>query len=457
MVIPFDRSDSPSSVKEPILHSCLTQSANQQPTNIGNNHTGHQLSNNSSFRSLSMKLHHDYGTSCDEERDLIDCLGRSELKAVRSHADLAKTVHTVRTLNKSLNRATVQLGIEKVVIITKARDNSLVYLTKELTEWLLQTYPNMTVYVDKKLASSCRFNCSGLRKDIPSANTRLKYWTRASLGSDSENISFVITLGGDGTVLHASTLFQTVVPPIVSFSLGSLGFLTNFDFEDFRDVLGKSISDGVNTDLRMRFTCRVHSANGDILEEQQVLNELTIDRGPSPYVTMLELYGDGELLTVAQADGLIVATPTGSTAYNLSAGGSLVHPEVSGICITPICPHTLSFRPVMVPDSMVLRIKVPERSRSTAWAAFDGRERVEIKQGEYVSVKASIFPFPTVKTSMNGYFASVSRVLNWNTRKEQRSFKHLLSDKNKRMWDEQEGAEASDEDDGHFDIDYSDD
>lgn len=445
-----------------MLHSCLEQLAHQQYAEIPirNTHGAPSgqgpgpLSNNSSLRSLSMRMNHEY-SSPDEERNLIDALERSDIRSVRSHVDLAKTVHTVRTLNKSLNRATVHLGTERVVVITKARDNSLVFLTKELSEWLLQSYPNMTVYVDQKLENSCRFDAQGLLRDIPHASTRLRYWTRASLKKDTDNISFVITLGGDGTVLHASTLFQTVVPPIVAFSLGSLGFLTSFNFEDFRSVLTKALTDGVNTDLRMRFTCRVHDAEGQVLEEQQVLNELTIDRGPSPYVTMLELYGDGELLTVAQADGLIVATPTGSTAYNLSAGGSLVHPEVSGICITPICPHTLSFRPVMVPDSMALQVKVPPRSRSTAWAAFDGRERVEIKQGHYVSVKASIFPFPTVRAATNGYFSSVSRVLNWNTRKEQRSFKHLLSDKNKRMWDEQAAQDLSDESDA-YDIDYSD-
>lgn len=463
------------------MHSCLTETATQPQlhsplaqsqaplsvigqshslTKIQNSAHGATLSNNSSFRSLSLRMHPPFSgaESPEDERELMDCLEKSDLRTVRSHADLAKNVHTVRTLNKSLNRATVNLGRDKVVIVTKARDNSLVYLTKELTEWLLITYPDMCVYVDLKLKNSFRFNAKGMIKDIPTASDRLQYWDRSTLKGDANSISFVITLGGDGTVLHASTLFQTVVPPIVSFSLGSLGFLTNFAFEDFRETLSKAIMEGVNTDLRMRFTCRVHDSNGDVIDEQQVLNELTIDRGPSPYVTMLELYGDSELLTVAQADGLIVATPTGSTAYNLSAGGSLVHPEVSGICITPICPHTLSFRPVMVPDSMILQIKVPERSRSTAWAAFDGRERIEIKQGQFVSVKASIFPFPTVKSPHNGYFASVSRVLNWNTRKEQRSFKHLLSDKNQRMWDEQQAIATSDDDDGEdFDIDYSDD
>lgn len=209
----------------------------------------------------------------------------------------------------------------------------------------------------------------------------------------------------------------------------------------------------------MRFTCRVHNSKGDLVCEQQVLNELTVDRGPSPYVTMLELYGDDKLLTVAQADGLIIATPTGSTAYSLSAGGSLVHPEVSCICVTPICPHTLSFRPIMLPDSIKLMIKVPLRSRSTAWAAFDGRNRVKVDIGGYVTICASRYPFPTVKNSSVEYFESVSRILNWNSRKEQKNFKHLLNDKNKKLCDLQ-GDETTNDDlhsiEDQWDIDYSD-
>ena len=171
---------------------------------------------------------------------------------------------------------------------------------------------------------------------------------------------------------------------------------------------------------------------------------------------MLELYGDDNLLTVAQADGLIIATPTGSTAYSLSAGGSLVHPEVSCICITPICPHTLSFRPIMIPDTMKLKIKVPLRSRSTAWAAFDGRKRVKLETGDYVVVYASCYPFPTVKGNYDQYFDTVSRVLNWNSRKEQKGFKHLLSDKNKKICDEEEKDDLADETEHEeWDIDYS--
>ncbi|GMG49532.1 unnamed protein product [Ambrosiozyma monospora] len=361
-------------------------------------------------------------------------LNDGNLTHVNSHTQLAKTAHGVRILAKNLNRATIKLHMRSVMIITKARDNSLIYLTKELTEWLLEKNPHGSVYVDHHLENSKRFDAQGLINDLPSAKDRIKFWTKDLIRQHPDLFDLVITLGGDGTVLYCSTLFQKIVPPVMSFALGSLGFLTNFKFEDFRTVLGNALHSGVHTNLRMRFTCRVHKSNGELVSEQQVLNELTVDRGPSPWVSMLELYGDGSLLTVAQADGLILATPTGSTAYSLSAGGSLVHPSVSAISVTPICPHTLSFRPILLPDSMSLKVKVPLRSRATAFAAFDGRARVELLKGYYVSVYASPFPFPTVRSSKTEYIDSVSRVLNWNNREEQKSFVHLLSDKNKKSY-----------------------
>ena len=144
--------------------------------------------------------------------------------------------------------------------------------------------------------------------------------------------------------------------------------------------------------------------------------ELVIDRGPSPYVSNLELYGDDELLTVIQADGCIFSTPTGSTAYSLSAGGSLVHPDIPAILLTPICPHTLSFRPMLLTDSMHLRVSVPRSSRATAYCAFDGKGRIELKQGDYVIIQASQYPFPTVLSSGTEWFESIARTLRWNSR-----------------------------------------
>ncbi|KAL8674228.1 MAG: hypothetical protein Q9168_001352, partial [Polycauliona sp. 1 TL-2023] len=313
-----------------------------------------------------------------------------------SHSRLMQTATSVREISKQLQRRPIKRAVRTIMIVTKARDNSLVYLTRELTEWLLRTprYHSdvgVTVYVDAKLRKSKRFNAPSLLAENPRYEKMLRYWTPDLCWSSPEMFDLVLTLGGDGTVLFTSWLFQRIVPPILSFSLGSLGFLTNFEFSAYKTHLNRIMGDhGMRVNLRMRFTCtvfrsptntsstrlsttsipRTHSTihSPEMVEGEQfeVLNELVIDRGPSPYVSNLELYGDNNLLTVVQADGCIISTPTGSTAYSLSAGGPLTHPSIPGILLTPICPHTLSFRPMVLSDTLLLKICVPKSSRSTA-------------------------------------------------------------------------------------------
>ncbi|RPD63735.1 ATP-NAD kinase [Lentinus tigrinus ALCF2SS1-6] len=425
---------------------------------------------------------------------------------------LAETAVGVREVSKKLGRTRVRSNIQSVLIVTKARDNRLIKLTRELALYLMLkkrgSDRGMIVYVDAQLKSSRRFDAAGLAHEHPeffvpfpkrrtssssslhsnfsngngdsqpSSEGQLRYWTAEMCSRSPHLFDFVVTLGGDGTVLFTSWLFQRIVPPVLPFALGSLGFLTNFDFANHQKVMDNAIDDGVRVNLRMRFTCTVYRAispdknskacraikkgvTGEILMRNveqdgwealesgsgtggkagakdkeimcfstrpvecfEVLNDLVVDRGPSPYVSLLELFGDEHHLTTVQADGLCVATPTGSTAYSLSAGGSLVHPEIPAILITPLCPHTLSFRPMLLPDTLELRICVPFNSRSTAWASFDGRGRVELKQGDHIKVTASKYPFPTVcaESQSRDWFNSISRTLKWNERERQKSF-----------------------------------
>ncbi|KIP06434.1 hypothetical protein PHLGIDRAFT_106990 [Phlebiopsis gigantea 11061_1 CR5-6] len=423
---------------------------------------------------------------------------------------LAETAVGVREMSKQLGRTRVHSSIQSVLIVTKARDNRLIKLTRELALYLMlkprRSGRGMIVYVDNQLKSSRRFDAAGMEKDHPdlfvpvprrrSSSTsslasmtsnskgepempegQLRYWTPEMCSRSPHLFDFVVTLGGDGTVLFTSWLFQRIVPPVLPFALGSLGFLTNFDFADHQAVMDSTIDAGIRVNLRMRFTCTVYRAiapepgkgrraikkadTGEILmrnleksgwealesghyipegkcskdkeimcyttrpvESFEVLNDLVVDRGPSPYVSLLELFGDEQHMTTVQADGLTISTPTGSTAYSLSAGGSLVHPEIPAILITPICPHTLSFRPMLLPDTMELRVCVPFNSRSTAWASFDGRGRIELKQGDHIKITASKYPFPTVCSisQSTDWFQSISRTLKWNERERQKSF-----------------------------------
>ena len=391
---------------------------------------------------------------------MLNDLTINNLKQVLSHTELAQTANGVRMLTKNLSKANIQLDVQAIMIVTKARDNSLIYLTREITEWLLNHKHDILVYVDSHLEHLVRFDAAGLVRAYPNAATMLKFWTKLFVTKQPHDIDLCITLGGDGTVLYVLKLFQQIVPPVLSFALGSLGFLTNFRFEDFHKAVKNVVDSGVRANLRMRFTCRVYDSEGRLKHKQQVLNELVVDKGPCPNVTNLKLYGDGSLLTVAQADGLIIATPTGSTAYSLSAGGSLVHPGVNAISVTPVCPHTLSFRPILLPDSMCLKVEVPVYSRATAWASFDGKVHTELNKGDYVTVQASSFPFPTVKSSKTEYFDSVSQNLNWNVREQQKPFAHHLTGNTKTSFERSnqndEAALHGDYVEDTFDIEYSD-
>lgn len=243
-----------------------------------------------------------------------------------------------------------------------------------------------------------------------------------------EMVDFVVCLGGDGVILHASNLFREAVPPVISFNLGSLGFLTAHPFEAFKlDIRSIIHGSGVYITLRMRLRCELFR-NGEPIPGKvfEVLNEVVVDRGSNPYLCKIECYERSRLITKVQADGVIVATPTGSTAYSTAAGGSMVHPNVPCMLFTPICPHSLSFRPVILPDSALLELKVPDEARSNAWVSFDGKKRQQLCKGESMRISMSEYPMPTVNKhdQTEDWFGSLSRCFGWNRRIEQRSISY---------------------------------
>lgn len=256
---------------------------------------------------------------------------------------------------------------------------------------------------------------------------------------DWGTIDVIVCLGGDGVILHASKLFQGPVPPLLGFHFGSMGFLTNHPPESMAQSLlqgvgkGKpvhNIKGGVPITLRMRLECTVvkrresirNGGDGKPSHNYTVLNEVLVDRGPSPFLSKIEAYDRGQLITTIQADGVMLATATGSTAYSVSAGGSMVHPNVPAILMTPICPHTLSFRPVVFPDSVEVELRVADDARCSAWVSFDGKERCELCSGDSVFIRMSQFPVPTVNYAdqTGDFISSLRRCLRWNERDEQK-------------------------------------
>jgi NAD+ kinase len=182
---------------------------------------------------------------------------------------------------------------------------------------------------------------------------------------------------------------------------------------------------GVMVTLRMRLECAIVRRGKDRPEQvYEVLNEVVLDRGSNSFLTNIECYISGRMITRVQADGIMLATPTGSTAYSVAAGGSMVHPNVPAILLTPICPHSLNFRPVVLPDYVELELRVPDCARVGAWVCFDGKRRQELHRGDRVFVKMSENPVPTInKEDLTGdWFESLDRCFRWSNRLEQ---KHL--------------------------------
>ena len=250
---------------------------------------------------------------------------------------------------------------------------------------------------------------------------------------------FVATLGGDGLLLYANALFQrTAPPPVIAFSSGSLGFLAPFDADGAG--VERALDEAAGLDrpaprlareppppwpvsLRMRLRCVVFDgATGRELARHEALNEVVVDRGASPFLSAVECYCNDEHLTTAQADGIIVATPTGSTAYSLAAGGPMVHPSANCMVFTPICAHSLSFRPIVFPDTAVLRFMVDGEARADAWATFDGRQKIKLKRGDTLVVTPSPYPLATVlRVGVTAdWFGGLRTLFNFNVRRRQR-------------------------------------
>ncbi|KAG9677380.1 ATP-NAD kinase, partial [Aureobasidium melanogenum] len=427
-------------------------------------------------------FHRRFGDAVNIEKVLEEIKEDDQL----SHSRLMQTAASVREVSRQLQRRSTKQAVRNVMIVTKARDNALVDLTRELAEWLLVkprygSDVGVNVYVDSKLRRSKRFDADALIAKDSRFESMLRFWTPALCWASPELFDLVITLGGDGTVLFTSWLFQRIVPPVMSFSLGSLGFLTNFQFNQYKHQLDRIMGDaGMRVTMRMRFTCTVYRAAASNSssslsphnssdpsypattnptkiegETHEVLNELVIDRGPSSYISSLDLYANDSLVTRISADGVILSTPTGSTAYSLSAGGSLVHPEIPAILLTPICPHTLSFRPMILNDSMELKVSVPSKGRGGGFVSFDGKGRIELGLGDEVVVRASKYPFPTVLSQPMEWFDAISRTLRWNTRAaDQKDWAGRDADERDDEFDE-EGAQKSNKE-PEFDIDFED-
>ena len=224
----------------------------------------------------------------------------------------------------------------------------------------------------------------------------------------------VLVLGGDGTFIQAARLLAGRQVPILGVNLGSLGFLTETAKEEVAEALQRVLGGHAHIDSRMKLSCKLHR-QGERVYEDEALNDVVVNKGVLARMVDHEAWINGELVAIYRSDGIICSTPTGSTAYCLAAGGPIVHPAVDCLILTPICPHTLTQRPIVVPSNHTIQI-VLKREVSDVFLTVDGRGAIPLQSGDRIEVLQAHNRVFLVRSHALSYFGVLHQKLRWGER-----------------------------------------
>jgi NAD+ kinase len=281
---------------------------------------------------------------------------------------------------------------KRIGVISRPRRSNIAEVVPPLLRWL-QERGLQSVY-DVETATVLKSGTAGM--------------TRHQVAQESD---LLLVLGGDGTILAASREAAHHDIPILPINMGSLGFLTSFTVDELYPALESALAGQAKMEERVLLDVeRAH--NGELLTQQRVLNDAVVHKGTLARMIEVELHINGAFVCRYRADGLIVATPTGSTAYSLSAGGPIVQPGVASILVTPICPHTLSDRPVVIQDSSVIELLVSQSSDSV-FLTLDGQTGVPMQLGDRVRIVRSKERLKLIQPPNKTYFEILRNKLKW--------------------------------------------
>ncbi len=231
----------------------------------------------------------------------------------------------------------------------------------------------------------------------------------AQLGAASD---LLVVVGGDGTILHAVGQLGEVIKPIFGINVGSLGFLTCANSSAYRDAVECIAKDRINFSQRTLLEARIKVAEKQT-KKMTALNDAVLSRGELSRLVLLRTRVNGEALTEFNADGLIVATPTGSTAYSLSAGGPILDPESGVLVITPICPHVLTNRSIIVAETSIIDIEVSDPDYPV-FLTLDGRQPIRVKRGSTINIRKAKKTLRLAALPDVSFFNVVRQKLKWS-------------------------------------------
>ena len=281
---------------------------------------------------------------------------------------------------------------QTVGIISRPRRQHLSVVVPPLLKWLEAR--GVSAVYDEETANSL--------SDTSKGRTR-------QLVADSSQL--LLVLGGDGTMLAAARLAASRSIPILPINMGSLGFLTSFTLDELYPALEDTLTGRSSVSQRVMLQVQLERA-GSVIENQSALNDAVINKGALARMIELHLIINSEFVCRYRADGLIVATPTGSTAYSLSAGGPIVHPAVESFVITPICPHMLSDRPLVIRDSSSIEMKLSADTESV-FLTLDGQRGIPLQPTDRVRISRAKEPLKLIQPPKKSYFEILRSKLKW--------------------------------------------
>ena len=291
--------------------------------------------------------------------------------------------------------------INRVGLVAKSRLREAAGLLREIAAWLDARGVKTIFDEETATMAACPPDAQRLGRDaLPKA------------------VDLILVLGGDGTLLAtAHRIAQANVDiPILAVNFGSLGFLTEITLPELYPSLESVLAGTARIDHRRMLRCRV-SRDTQMLTDQLVLNDVVISKSALSSIIDLSVSVGDQFVTTFRADGLIIASPTGSTAYNLAAGGPIVHPAVDALVLTPIAPHTLTNRPVVIPAASEVHVQpFIGDPNQTAFVSFDGQFGFQLQGNDVVSVVQATRPLRVVSASARNYFAVLREKLRWGER-----------------------------------------
>ena len=223
----------------------------------------------------------------------------------------------------------------------------------------------------------------------------------------------IIVLGGDGTLLNVARISHSHRVPILGVNLGSLGFLTEITLEDLYPTLQRTLNEECEIENRMLLNASLWR-DGIKIQDFNVLNDIVINKGALARILNLTVLVNDQPMTSYRADGLIIATPTGSTAYSLSAGGPIIHPSIHALVLSPICPFALTNRPIVVPDTSKIKVQLTKRQEDEdVRITLDGQMGCAMKSGDILKAEKAQVSVKLVQTPEKNYYQTLRKKLHW--------------------------------------------